>query len=177
MHDAPISASTENASDPIPDPVSPDPTPEAAPVQVFPLPSGTTLSVRSDPRGESIHVRSAGGKVEVSIRMTDAGPVLSLKGVRLEIEAADTIAVNCREFAVNASEAVRVRSAGDVQVQSDAEIRLRSSGQTFVDGDYVNLNCLDRTGYHDYVPTPPPQDAAETTERKAELPTPQSDRP
>jgi hypothetical protein len=97
-------------------------------------------------------LRSAGGQMELRLRLTADGPVLSLHGVKLEIEAADTVAVNCREFAVNARDGVRVTSAGGVDVRSEAEIHLRSAGQTFVDGDYVNLNCLDRTGYHDHVP-------------------------
>jgi len=155
MDDARVETSSENDPD------------SAGPVQVIPLASGTTVSVRSDPQGESIVVRAAGGKLELSIRMTDAGPVLSLKGVRLELEAADSVAVNCREFAVNAREAVRLESAGDVQVRSDAEIRLRSAGDTYVDADYVKLNCLDREGYHDYVPDS--KDAVESGEAKGEL--------
>ena len=98
--------------------------------------------------------------MELSIRITEDGPVLSLRGVRLEIEAADQIAVNCREFALHARDGVRLSSGGDVEVRSDAEIRTRSAGTTFIDADYVNLNCLDRTGYHDHQPdagpVPPP---------------------
>ena len=133
-------------------PSSPDLSDRAEPagsLQVIPLPSGTTVSVRSDRRGEDIVVRSAGGAMEIRVRLTEEGPVLSLRGVRLEIEAQDSVAVSCREFAVHASEGVRV-SAGNVEVRSDSEIRMRSGGETFIDGDYVKLNCLDRTGYHDH---------------------------
>ena len=84
-------------------------------------------------------LRSPAGAVDLSIRMTDQGPVLSLKGVRLEIEATEEVAVRCREFSVDARDG----------------IRLTSGGPTFIDGDYVNLNCLDRTGYHDQLPTTP----------------------
>jgi hypothetical protein len=70
----------------------------------------------------------------------------------LEIDAADRVAINCREFTVQAQDGVKLASAGSVAVTSEAEIRMRSAAQTFIDGDYVNLNCLDRTGYHDHVP-------------------------
>jgi hypothetical protein len=116
------------------------------------LPSGTTVDVRTDPTGESITVRSAAGTIDLTIRITDQGPVLSLKGIRLEIEAADAVAVNCREFAVTASEGMRLTSGADLAIASGAEIRMKSAGSTFVDADVVNLNCLDRTGYHDHVP-------------------------
>lgn len=96
--------------------------------------------------------------MELSIRITEEGPIVSLRAARLEIEATDRVAVNCREFAVHAREGVRVSSAGDVEIRSDAEIRTRSGGRTFIDADYVNLNCLDRAGYHDHLPGEVPSD-------------------
>jgi len=125
---------------------------------VVALPSGTTIQVRATGEGEEILLRSAGGAMELSIRVTEEGPILSLRGVRLEIEAADRVAVNCREFTVNAREGVRLSSAGDVELRSDTEIRTRSGGATFIDADFVNLNCLDRAGYHDHRPEDAPAD-------------------
>ena len=124
------------------------------------LPSGATLTVRADSGGEEIQLRSANGAMELRIRMTDDGPVVSLHGVKLEIEAADSIAVTCREFTVNSQEAVRLTTGGNFEVRSASEIRMRSANETFLDGDYVMLNCQDRTGYHDDVaqngaPSPP----------------------
>jgi len=113
------------------------------------LPSGRTLVVKAHDHEEEIEVRSSGGEVEVRIVLTEHGPILRLRGARLEIDSSDTVAVNCRQFEVNASDGVQLRTAGDVGVQSGAEIRLKSGGQTYIDGDYVNLNCLDRQGYHD----------------------------
>jgi len=113
------------------------------------LPSGRTLVVKAHEHDEEIEIRSSGGEVEVRIVLTEQGPILRLRGARLEIDSSDTVAVNCRQFEVNASHGVRLHSAGDVGVQSGAEIRLKSGGETFIDGDYVNLNCLDRRGYHD----------------------------
>jgi hypothetical protein len=116
------------------------------------LPSGATLTVRSDALGDEIQLRSANGTMELRIRMTDEGPVLSLRGVKLEIEATDSIAVSCREFAVNTAESVRVNSGGDFEVRSAHDIRLKSAADTSLDADYVKINCGDREGYHDFVP-------------------------
>jgi hypothetical protein len=134
-----------------------DPNSKDRAVQVVPLPSGTTLTVRAGTDGEEINLRTAGGTLEVKIRLTDDGPVLSLKGATLEIEATDRVAVNCREFSVHAQDRVEL-SGGDVRVHSGNEIRMKSAAQTYIDGDYVNLNCLDRVGYHDYLPTLEPGD-------------------
>jgi hypothetical protein len=127
------------------------------------LPSGATLTVRSDALGDEIQLRSANGAMELRIRMTDEGPVLSLRGVKLEIEATDSIAVSCREFAVNASDGVRLNTGGDFEVRSEQDIRMRSAADTSVDADYVKINCGDRTGYHDHdaehaTPSPPSDD-------------------
>jgi hypothetical protein len=119
------------------------------------LPSGATLTVRSDALGDEIQLRSANGAMELRIRMTDEGPILSLRGVKLEIEATDSIAVSCREFAVNTAEAVRLNSGGDFEVRSAQDIRLKSAADTTLDADYVKINCGDREGYHDHVPENP----------------------
>lgn len=139
----------------LPDPQSPDepsidlhPT-VAGQAQVSALPSGRSVSVTSDGQCEEIEVRSPDGEIEIRLALTDAGPVLTLRGARLEIQSTDTIALNCRQFMVRAEDGVLMQTSGDIGVYSDAEIRVKSAQQTFIDGDYVNLNCLDRNGYHD----------------------------
>lgn len=115
------------------------------------LPSGRKVRVRVDDEGETLEVRSPTGEIEVGIRLTSDGPVLQLRGVRLEIDSTDTVAVNCKRFELRADEALALRSGGDISVQTDADIAVRSEGQTHFDGDWVNINCQDRegTGWHD----------------------------
>ncbi|MGE3164089.1 MAG: hypothetical protein AB7O52_04240 [Planctomycetota bacterium] len=113
------------------------------------LPSGRSLDLSVHGGEERIEVRSASGELEVSIVLTESGPVLRLRGAKLEIDSTEAIAVRCRSFELETKESVSLRAGGPVAVTSDDEIRLRSAQQTFIDGDYVNLNCLDRTGYHD----------------------------
>ena len=120
------------------------------------LPSGRTVSVRTADGREEIEIRSAGGEMEVRIVLTPQGPVLQLRGARLEIDSTDTVAVNCRSFEVKAADGVKIQAAGDIDVSGAGELRMKTSGQTFIDGDYVNLNCLERTGYHDDPANNPP---------------------
>jgi hypothetical protein len=99
------------------------------------LPSGRCVSVRADDGEEAVEVRSADGRLELRLVLTADGPVLRLRGVRLEVEAGDTVALRCKDFLVEAA----------------GEIRLRSGGDTRVDADFVRLNCESRagSGYHD----------------------------
>ncbi|QDU62635.1 hypothetical protein Pan216_35020 [Planctomycetes bacterium Pan216] len=107
-----------------------------------PLPSGRTLAVRLNDSQEQIEVVSPQGEVEVRIVMTDEGPVVKLCGVRLEIEAEETVAVNCRNFEVNAEERAAIVSGGPVRVTGD-EMRVRTRQDVHMNGAFIRLNCPD----------------------------------
>lgn len=113
------------------------------------FPSGRSLDLRIGSHQECIEVRSANGDLELSITLTDDGPVFKLRGARLEIDSTDAVAVRCRSFELATEDSLSLHSGGSISVNTEDEIRMRSAQQTFIDGDYVNLNCLDRTGYHD----------------------------
>ena len=115
------------------------------------LPSGRRVVVRLEDDGETLEVVSPGGDIEVGIRLTPEGPVLKLRGARLEIDSTETVAINCRRFELSADEVLELRAGAGVAVQSDADIQFRSEGQTHIDGDWVNINCDERagTGWHD----------------------------
>lgn len=113
------------------------------------LASGRTLLIEADTNGEKIAILSPQGETELSIRLTPDGPVLLLRGVQLEIESANCLSVNCKEFAVNASDAVHIQAAGQMVLASGDDIRLKSAQDTHIDGDMVKINCGDRAGYHD----------------------------
>lgn len=113
------------------------------------LPSGRSVVVSSEGGTEAIEIRSPGGEMEVRIALTEQGPVLQLKGAKLQIDSTDTVAVNCHDFHINAAGAIKMRSAQDIEVLGLAELKMKSAGSTWIDADFVNLNCQDRTGYHD----------------------------
>jgi hypothetical protein len=113
------------------------------------LPSGRSVSFVAEGGREELVVRSARGQMELKITLTKDGPVLSLSGARLEINSTDAVSVNCRAFEVNASEGVRLRAAGDVAIAAEGEMRAKTGGKIHLDGEMVNLNCGDRTGYPD----------------------------
>src|SRR4051812_44908532 len=89
------------------------------------LPSGRSVVLRIVGTNEELEVRSPSGETELRVVLTDQGPVLRLSGVRLELEAAETVSVRCRNFEVDASEEMRVRTQGDIHLN----------------GDYIRLNC------------------------------------
>ena len=96
------------------------------------LPSGRSVIVQVRDGREELEVRSPDGEMEVHITLTETGPVVRLRGARLELEAPETIALNCRRFEINAAEEVCITSR---------ELRVRTDSDIHMDGATIRLNC------------------------------------
>jgi hypothetical protein len=96
------------------------------------LPSGRSVILRVADGAEEIEVRSAAGDVEVRIVLTDAGPVVRLTGANLELEATDTIRVQCSRF--------EVATQDGTCLQSDGQIDIHARGDVDVQGKLIKLN-------------------------------------
>lgn len=118
------------------------------------LPSGRSLVLRIDPEGEEIELRSRHGKLEVRIVLTEAGPVVTLHGGRLEVNS-PAVAFRCESFAVQASSQVSLTSQGEVRITAD-ELRARTEQDIHLNGAYIRLNCTSDAP----APTPLPASAA-----------------
>jgi hypothetical protein len=103
------------------------------------LPSGRKLVLRIGSAGEDIEIRSAGGDLDLRITLTDAGPVVSLRGARIEVDTAD-VAVRCRDFDVQASGTVRLASEREVRFEGD-ELRAETKRDIHLNGTFIRLNC------------------------------------
>lgn len=90
------------------------------------LPSGRRLVIRSADGAETIEVQSPQRHVEVSILLTEDGPVIRASAQRLEMDAAEDVSVDCKRFEVRAQE---------MDVLATGPIRL--------DGEFLYLNCDD----------------------------------
>lgn len=89
------------------------------------LPSGRSVVVRFADGQEQIEIRDPSGQVEVRIELTAAGPVVRLTGARLELQAAEEVAIQSKR----------------VTVQTEEEIRLAAGGDVDIKGALVKLNC------------------------------------
>jgi phage gp45-like len=97
-----------------------------------PLPSGRSVIVRVHGGAEELEVRSPAGAVEVRITLGEDGPVIHLSAARLELAAADIVAVRCRRFDVRAEAGLRL-SGQEMHVQTEDDIHLN--------GKVIRLNC------------------------------------
>lgn len=100
------------------------------------LDDGRTVAVD----GQSVEIRAAGGEVELRIKLTPEGPVLQLEGVKVEINAAESIAMKTKNFSVDASESLTLGTEGDLKVTSTGEMTLNSVADMIVKGKIIWLN-------------------------------------
>ena len=123
--------------------------PKLAAGKIGELPSGRTVAVNAADGEERLEIRGVGGEVEVSIALTDDGPVVRLTGANLQISSTETVALNCKRLELTTSEDLAIRTGGSLAVQSANEIRMKSAQQTFLDADYVNDHLDELAGNED----------------------------
>jgi hypothetical protein len=105
-----------------------------------PLPLGRRVVVHVGGSDAAIEVRSPEGEIEVRIEVTQAGPVVRLRGARLEIESPDAVAVRCQRLEIAASERAEIRSEGDVKVAAGGAMDLDAKRDMKLVGDRIFLN-------------------------------------
>lgn len=88
------------------------------------LSEGRTLRVSREGADELVEIRSSAGLVEVRIKLTEAGPVLAMEAVKLQLKA-DAVEVESRTFQVTTEESIKLETKGELDVVSEEEMRIR----------------------------------------------------
>jgi hypothetical protein len=126
---------------------------------VLAMRQGRTLTVQATSEQAVVTIASATGATELSfeIRLDATGPVVSVKGSSIEVEAARRVGIRCDEFLVEAREKVELVSGGTF-VQRSAEatridakslaidaklggIRVSANDDVQLLGESILLNC------------------------------------
>jgi hypothetical protein len=82
-------------------------------------------------------VTSPDGTVELTVRFTPEGPILSFSGARLDLSHAGQLNLSCEEL--------RLHGRRGVELQSGAEVVVRGAGDVHLDGRNVLINCDEPT--------------------------------
>jgi hypothetical protein len=89
-------------------------------------------------------VRGPEGEVQLSIRFTPQGPVLSFSAAAIDLKAAGTVSVDCARLDVRARDGIELRTEGDL-VQSAAGAARVDARRMSVEAHAGDLT-LDATG-------------------------------
>lgn len=111
----------------------------AAP-RVLALASGHRVEIEEHRAGETLTIRSSGGQAMLSVRLTDAGPVVTLSGAALEIAAAGSIALRCDHFDVRAGSA-SIDVAGDLVERVGGNATRQATGTSTLAARSVGIDA------------------------------------
>ncbi|HUH03041.1 MAG TPA: hypothetical protein VML75_13685 [Kofleriaceae bacterium] len=104
------------------------------------LRDGRSLEIHDEGADQVVEIRAASGQMELKVRLTEEGPVLSLEGVRLSVRAAEAIDMSCKTFKVSAEESVELASKGELRVNADKDLSVDSAADVRVNGKMIHLN-------------------------------------
>jgi hypothetical protein len=111
----------------------------AAP-RVLALASGHQIEIEERSAGETLTIRSSGGQAMLSVRLTDAGPVVTLSGAALEIAAAGSLALRCDHFDVKAGSA-SIEVAGDLVERVGGDATRQATGTSTLAARSIGIDA------------------------------------
>ena len=105
-----------------------------------PLTRGRTLSVSPEGGDERVTISGASGEVLLTVRLTDAGPVLRLEGHTVEIAATETLALKAKRVELDAESSATIRSKGTMDVNAAGEMTVTSTDDIRMIAKMIHLN-------------------------------------
>jgi hypothetical protein len=105
------------------------------------LPSGRRLVIEARGDGERLTVTSRGGRVELAVVFTDAGPRLVFDAAEVEFKTIRGVTVACENLDVAVRDTATLRGAR-VELRADAgDVDVRAHDRVVLVGEEVRLNC------------------------------------
>lgn len=104
------------------------------------LKHGRTVAVSETGAEDVVEIRASSGAVELRVRITEDGPVLSMEAVKLELRGTESVAVECKTFKVDAAEGVEVATRGELRMHSEKDMTVESTGDIRINGKTIWLN-------------------------------------
>src|SRR4051794_27112302 len=72
------------------------------------LREGRTLRVTDEGGEELVEIRSGSGQLELRIKLTEAGPVLQMESVRLQLKASEAVEIESKRVEIKATEGASI---------------------------------------------------------------------
>ncbi|HTJ44227.1 MAG TPA: hypothetical protein VL463_19115 [Kofleriaceae bacterium] len=104
------------------------------------LEQGRSVTVNREGANQVVEFRDAGGQLELRVKMTEEGPVLVMEGMKVQVNAAESFSVKCKEFNVEAEGETIIATKGELKIKSDGEMSIDSPDDIRVRGKIIYLN-------------------------------------
>ena len=103
------------------------------------LESGREIRITSG-KEERIEIYEPQGDVVMTVRLTATGPVVSVRGARLDIKAAQTLSLEADRVKIKSRKETTIESEGHMQLSASKNMNLRSEKDVRVRGAMIHLN-------------------------------------
>ena len=115
---------------------------ELEPVKQLQLDSGRQVQAHSNENGELIEITEENGDIILKILMTESGPVISLTGTHLKLQATESIALQAKKISIETTEKTSLKSNGTMEIEASADIDIKSENDIRAKGKMIFLNWL-----------------------------------
>jgi hypothetical protein len=106
--------------------------------EVF-LRDGKRLVVTDEGNDQLVEIRNESGMLELRIKLTEAGPVLQMEAVKLQLKASEAVEIEAPRVEVKGTEQLEL-SGGEVKLTADEEVNVDAKGDVRVKGKVIWLN-------------------------------------
>ncbi|MCX5743733.1 MAG: hypothetical protein NT062_14670 [Proteobacteria bacterium] len=86
-----------------------------------------------------VEIRAASGLLELRIQLTEAGPVIQMEAVRMQLKATESVEIESARVAIKGTKAVAIEG-GQVDLEAKEDVDTGASGEVRVRGKTIWLN-------------------------------------
>ena len=112
---------------------------EKAETKEVQLDSGRYILIRSGEHEELLEIVER-GRLVVTVRLTDEGPVVTVQGAHLELKSTETVTLEAKEIKIKAEEKTSIESMGSLKIDSSKKMDIHSDDDIRVVGKIIHLN-------------------------------------
>lgn len=108
--------------------------------QKITLASGRQIIAGSKGDKELLEIKEADDKLLMTVRLTDSGPVISLKGAKLELSGMEEISLDAEKINIHSKNQTRISSRGDLEIHTQKDIDIKSREDIKLKSRLIHLN-------------------------------------
>lgn len=112
---------------------------EETEAQHVPLREGRELVLSEDGGHQLVEIRSESGQLELRIQLTEAGPVLQMDAVRMQLRASEAVAIESKQVSVTATEELALAGKA-ITVEAESDLNITAGSDLRMVGTMIYLN-------------------------------------
>ena len=126
-----------------------EPVSRSHPGDLLMTPDGRAVRLTRDGDNDALVITSPQGRVEMEIRFTAEGPILSFTSAAVRLESPTSVSLSCDDFRVRARGEVDIAAEKTARVEGHGvevrsrrrDVHLKANDDVRLDGERVLLNC------------------------------------